>query len=372
MLAALCGGWLGCFKCEGVAPDPKLHADGLYLAASSAFMEGKYEEAEAKFKEAQGLNPADPRLPAALGELYWAQGKLHEAKASFEAAIKVDATRSTTFSRLGNVQLRLGDTAAAEASLRRALTLRPEDFNALDDLARIAVKKGDTDGGVALWVQSAQLAPSGTKASFIMDAARVLVREQRDAEALRLLEGARARGEASPELLAELGTRLMDAKRFDEALAVWRELLALKPKQVSTWQVVGELELKKGNVAEAEEALRKSVALKPTATAHAALARLCQREGKHACANDELKAALDKVTGEDPVEVLAAAEALSVVGRPSDALKLLEILLATPQLKDEPSLMLKAAALAKAAGDKAGIKKWCAQARAVDAGMRCP
>src|SRR6266498_142608 len=90
-------------------PDPKAQADGLYLAGTAAYLKGDFAEAHKMFDEVKKLNPTDPRLPAAIGEVYFAELKIHEAMGQYEEAVKADPKRATNWSRLGYARSLLGD-----------------------------------------------------------------------------------------------------------------------------------------------------------------------------------------------------------------------------------------------------------------------
>ncbi len=371
VLAALC-----CTACprreEAPLADPQTHADGLYLAATEAYLAGKYDEAEAKFNRVAELNPTDARLPAARGELYLAQGKPLQAKAAFQAAVKIDPSRAANHTRLGAVLYRLGDLLGAVASLERALELNPQDYSALDMLSRIEAQRADTVRAVELMQRAVAVAPQDLKPDLVLDASRMLVKAGRDAEGIKMLEAARARHEVSDQLLAELANQLVNAQRYDEALAVYRDLSLLRPKNMATWQMIGELELKAGRLPQADEALRVALTLKENAALHAALARVCHRQKNEVCVQNEMKAAIDKLTVEEPLSLLSVAEALGEVGRPADGLKLLEPLLESGTLAGDAALLQRAAAMAKAAKDFAAVKRLCARVQKLDAKMRCP
>ena len=61
-------------------PVPKEQAEGYYIKGNTEYLQGKFDAALASFKTMSELSPADPRLPAALGEVYLSMGKLDEAR----------------------------------------------------------------------------------------------------------------------------------------------------------------------------------------------------------------------------------------------------------------------------------------------------
>ena len=102
IVALLC--LTGCPPKDDPVPDAKAQADGLYLAGTAAYMKGEFKEAHDRYAEVKKLNPTDPRLPAAEGEVYLAEVKLDEALKCFEDAApspsrSASVTRSFCFSR---------------------------------------------------------------------------------------------------------------------------------------------------------------------------------------------------------------------------------------------------------------------------------
>ena len=112
--------------CPKDGPDPKAQAEGLYLAGTAAYLKGDFTEAHQKFAEVRSLNPADPRLPAAEGEVYLAEVKLDQAMLAFQEASKLDPRRATTWSRIGYIHLLKGNREEATKALDKALKLNPK------------------------------------------------------------------------------------------------------------------------------------------------------------------------------------------------------------------------------------------------------
>src|SRR5581483_11119841 len=111
--------------CPDKGPDPKAQAEGNYLAGQAAFLKGNFTEAHEKFAEVRKLNPADPRLPAAEGEVFLAEVKLDQALLSFHEAARLEPKRATTWSRIGYIELLKGNRDEARAALDKALQLNP-------------------------------------------------------------------------------------------------------------------------------------------------------------------------------------------------------------------------------------------------------
>ena len=116
----------GCPPKDDPPPDPKLQADGLYIAGTAAYMKGEFKQAHEHYAEVKKFNPTDPRLPAAQGEVYLAEVKLDEALKSFEEALKLEPKRATTWSRIGFIHSLKGRPKEAKEALSKALEFNPK------------------------------------------------------------------------------------------------------------------------------------------------------------------------------------------------------------------------------------------------------
>jgi tetratricopeptide (TPR) repeat protein len=351
--------------------DPKIKADGHYLAGQSAYLKGDFATAHKEFAEVKALNPGDPRLPAAEGEVYLAEVKLTEAIEAFEAATKLDPKRGTNWSRLGYLYGLKGEKDKSRAALEKALAANPRDFNALDSMADLQLADGKLDDAVKSLVTASEAAPDGVE--YALRAAEMLKKNKRDGEALALLENALKKGVKGAPIYAELGDRYVRAQRLPEALAAYTEAAKLDPKDPAFWELVGELRAKLGQAAEAEEAFRASLKVKDRGVVHVALARLCLTKKDDACVKLELDKALETSTGEETRETMELAELLATLGRKKDALELFRQLSEESEQKTNLELHLRTARLAKELKDEVTEKAACTRALSNgQAGLKCP
>ena len=370
-LAVLC--LTGCKPKDDAAPDPKAQADGLYLAGTAAYMKGEFKQAHDHYAEVKKLNPTDPRLPAAEGEVYLAEVKLDDALKSFEEAVKLEPKRATTWSRLGFIHSLKGRPAEAKHALTRALELNPRDFNALESMAEMDLKEKNLDEAVKHFLAASQAAPEAVRAPLAMRAVEELTKGGRDGEALQLLEATVKKGITSPEMFSELGDRLVGAGRLPEAVVAYTDAAKANPADPALWELVGELQMKLDKPADAEAAFRESLRVKDRGVVHASLARLCQARKDAACTKSELDQALTKASGEEPRELIDIADLLASVGRKADALALLKGLADEEESAGDAPLQLKLARLAKEVGDPPTLKAACDRVLASDAGVKkCP
>ena len=364
---------LGCKESEPPV-DPKMKADGYYLAGTQAFLKGDFAEAHKQFAEVKANNPADPRLPAAEGEVYLAEGNVEEATRAFEVATRLDAKRATNWSRLGYLySLKAETRPKAVEALGKALQLNPRDFNALETSADLQLKEGDLDAAVLNLVQASEAAPESARADLILKAVGELVKKSRGADALRVLQTAVQKGTRTPEVLSELGDRLVEASRLPEAIEAYTEAAKGNPKDPTLWELVGEVSFRLDKLPEAEAAFHESLKVKDRSVVHVGLARLCQKKKDDACVKAELDKALQTASGEELRETTDLADLLVSLDRKKDALALLRNVSEEPEQKGNVELHLKVARLAKELKDTTSVQAACVRAAASGtAGLKCP
>jgi tetratricopeptide (TPR) repeat protein len=359
---------------EGPPPvSPKDHAEGLYLKGTAEYLQGQFEASLQSFEAMKKLVPNDPRLPAARGEVYLSMGRLNDALAEFEVAVQQDPRRSTNWSRLGFIQAQLGRVPEAQSSLRKAVALFPNDFNALESLGELHLKKGEHDEAVRHFTLASGAAPGEAKAPLLMRALDVLAQQKRYDEVLARAQKAVAEGLRTPEVFSTLGDALVRAGKLPEAASAYQEAASRSPKDPTLWELVGEIHTRLDKPGDAIAAYKESLRVKDRAVVHVALARLHLAMANRPAAEDELKAALESVSGKDTRELRELAELLAALDRKPDALRLLTSLSAEPDQVKDAELQLATARLARELKDTAVLQAACARATAADAGVtKCP
>lgn len=362
----------GCPK-PGDDVDPKIKADGYYVAGQASYLKGDFADAHKQFDEVKALNPTDPRLPVAEGELFLAEAKIAEAIERFEAASKADPKRGTTWSRLAYLYAIKGEKPKARIAVDKALAANPKDFNALETLGDLQLGEGKLEEGLKSLSSAIEFAPEGLRAEMVLRLAAELIKRSRDAEVLPLLEDAVKKGVKSPAVLSELGDRLVAAGRLEEALTAYTDAAKGDAKDPTLWELVGEVRQRLGNTAEAEEAFRASLALKDRGVVHVALARICLERRDDACVKAETDRALATSTGEEVRETLELGALLQTVGRKKDALALFNALSEEGEQKGNLELHLRTARLAQELKDEVVVKAACTRALSNgQAGTKCP
>ncbi len=356
-------------------PGPKEQAEGYYMKGTTEYLQGHFEEALASFEIMKGLTPDDPRLPAALGELYLSMGRYNDAAASFEQALLLEPKRSTNWSRLGFIHAQLGRLDEAQSALRKAVALYPKDFNALEQLAEIHLKRGEKEVAVKHFVLAAEACPDNLRSPLVLRAVEVLTGEGRREDVLVLLSQWVEKGVRTPELLSALGDAQVFAGQLIEAADTYREAASKSPRDPTLWELVGEIQARLDKPGDALAAWRESLRVKERAVVHVAIARFHLARKELEAAEQELALALESVSGTDVHEMKELADLMVTLGRKQDALRILSHLSAEQDRAGDVELQLRTARLARELKDEGTVSAVCARLTGADAGVsveKCP
>jgi tetratricopeptide (TPR) repeat protein len=269
---------------EDLAPAlPDAAAAGLVGLADDARDAGELARAERLLRRAGALAPHDPAAWRRLAELETSRGRPAAARAAWEAAARADPDDGETLLALGALAAREGDAAAARAWFAQLLAVRD------DAAARAAAALAWLDAGAAR-------------------------------EAIPLLEEALAERPAEVALRFWLGVAHESAGDLDAALGHMNALLAIEPDHADALNFVGYSWADRGErLDEAEALLRRALELRPATPAYLdSLGWVYFRKGDVARAVEALERA-DRLGGPEPTVLEHLGDAYRLAGRASDA-----------------------------------------------------
>lgn len=222
----------------------------------------RFESAQAHLLEATALEPSSLRGWVALGLVYEAQKKYPEAVDAFEQAIELDPVRTELYHNLAKLYFAWGKPVEALAQYDAVLKLQPKDIHAA------------------------------------LDAAYLLLLEERNADAIARVDIAITAGASHPKLFFMKGLALMQMSQRKEARRSFREALAQEPLYGDAHFYLGVLLSEEGDSETAEYHLRRAVELDPwNAQAHNYLGYLLAETGKYL---DEAIALIQKAISLEP------------------------------------------------------------------------
>jgi tetratricopeptide (TPR) repeat protein len=293
--------------------------------------------AEACYRNAERLAPADPRVPHALGILLQEAGRLDEAAEAFRQALRLRKAAGAppdvaALVHLGEIARLQGRGADAEGSLTEALAADPSCAAAQALLGQSALDRGDSAAAVPRLEAALAAVPGANRLHYLLaQAYRGLGNEAKAAEH-RAQAGQVGVRPADPfvDELEALRTgeraRLARAKtayqngRYTEAADLYRGVLAERPDSVEARINLAAALVQLGDRAAAILELREALRRDPSrATAHFNLGTLLAVDGPSAEAREHLAAAAAALPN-DAEARRALAEVLRDGGRLEEAL----------------------------------------------------
>lgn len=168
----LAGAWLlgpvaACVNARTSFDRPQAFAAQYDQKVGTALLEqGRYPEAEARFRSALQRQPGDPGFSTSLGEALRRQQRSGEALSLLRAAVTAHPEdpllRRTLAVTLAEEAVTSGDdslAAEAELEFRRLLQQTPEDWLALDNLGRLLERQGRAGEAVFQFLEGLRWAP---------------------------------------------------------------------------------------------------------------------------------------------------------------------------------------------------------------------
>jgi len=254
---------------------------------------GLYDEARGHYDRYLQLDDRGTRVLYKLALAYLRQGRAAKALEPVRRAIALDDRFAEAHYLLGLALRDRGNGDQAVAELRRAIALDAAFIPAREELANLQLSRaGHVREAVEQLEAIAALEPS--RPERVVDVASALARNGQREAAVLTLSRAADRHPGSTVLFAALGRVWLEiAAEDDDELAVRKAITALQPqarRPDATSEVLtllGEAQLRAGNVADAERTLQQAVTRQPVlAAAYRHLAEAARRSGHAAAARD--------------------------------------------------------------------------------------
>ena len=221
---------------------------------------GRGEDAVRALRSAVRLQPALADAWRALGDHLGAMGDTAGADAAYAQHVKA----STRDPRLLEPALALAENRVSEAEplLRAHLKKFPTDVAAIRMLAEVAARLGRYTDARNLLERCLELAPGFHAARHNL--ATVLHRDNLPRESLAQLDRLLLHDPRSPSYRNLKAAVLARIGEYDQALVLYRQLIAEYPHQSRVWLSYGHALKTEGDVAECIVAYRKAIELEPT------------------------------------------------------------------------------------------------------------
>lgn len=206
------------------------YAPAISLRASLLLQQGALQDAELAARKAIALRPDDARSWNNLGLALRRQDRYGEAEPAYRQALAINNSFKEVWLNLGNVLIDLDQQEEALAAYRHALALDPFYGEAHENLARQLWRMGRTAEAGASYETVAQAYPDDPRALSLLANGKLLFGLAEDA--LKDLEQAMALGAVSAQHTHLKARLLLRVNRPAEALTVLEGLVAASPDNI--------------------------------------------------------------------------------------------------------------------------------------------
>lgn len=195
---------------------------------NSYYAREDYDRAIDCWRQTLRLEPDHAQAHARLGDAYWSRGDLHRAREHYEAEVKLAGEHGEAMLDLGEVLMELGEYAQAEVYLRAVVRKIPEFAAGHFCMGELAEKRGDYARAKQCYRKAMDLDKNypGTRTRL----ARLLLREDKQKSAAKLLIEELRQCGSDPARLQEVGELLIEARQTRRAREVLSRLVEIKPK----------------------------------------------------------------------------------------------------------------------------------------------
>ena len=240
------------------AADRQVH----YRDRGAAFLRAKnYEKARIELANALQINPKDALARELAGEAAEALGDGPAALTNYLIAIVVQPTMTHARARLARLYVLTRNPAKAMELTEVGLKFAPDDPQLLVIRGAARAQLGDRPGALQDAEQAAAAAPDD---DFVVALLCSLYRQGGEIDkAILAAQSGVERLPANAGLRVILADLLASAKRYDDAEAQLKQIIAIEPTVVADRSNLAEFYLRRGKPQAAEAALRDTVAAIP-------------------------------------------------------------------------------------------------------------
>ncbi len=212
------------YEAETIGP-PEPPMEVTYETAESAFLEGRYEEAERLFTDYTDRRPESPWGYYMLGLSAWKAGQLDRAEGAFETALQLDPGHVKSRVNLSRVLLDGGQPYDAMLNIEEVLAIDPESNDGLRLLGRANNQLGQAEQAIDAYRQA--ILADDTDAWSMNNMGLVLIEQERFGDALPPLARAVELRDDVAIFQNNLGVALERAGHFRCAEETYKSALAI-------------------------------------------------------------------------------------------------------------------------------------------------
>ena len=250
-----------------------------YDEATSAFQQGKLQEAEKTLRLALRKHPSDARALGLLGVILDAQNRFEEAERCYTRALAQAPTSAALHNNLGNHYLARKLPDRARAAFQRVVSIDPQHPNANLQLAQLSVQQ--KDGQPALRFLGRLPAAEQMTPAVQLLRAQALYQIGKRENAAALLTELEKHASSDSRLAFSIGMVFVNWERFEEAERAFSRALEAAPTNFDVLYNLGLAATKAGHLERAEQVFEAALRQRPDeADCVIGLARVYLQQGK--------------------------------------------------------------------------------------------
>jgi putative PEP-CTERM system TPR-repeat lipoprotein len=262
-------------------------------------------------------SPDDPALLNFAASFIARQGEIDAARALLAKAAAATPNDTATLLNWARIESTQGNFAEAADRLNKALAIDPQNASAQLGLAQLAIKRGDFKDAIQ---RLEELRKRDAKAiTPRMELARVYLQQNELTKAQELIRETIAAAPGRADVRSGIGMLYLDANRYEEALAEFREATTLDSRDARHWMNMARAQLALGNRGVARESLQRALTERPDwVPAISALVLLDLQEKKNDAALQRV-AELRKSRPKDPAGMTLEGDVYAALGQHAKA-----------------------------------------------------
>ncbi|MEZ4458696.1 MAG: tetratricopeptide repeat protein [bacterium] len=216
-----------------------------------------------QLEEAQKLFPQDARFPFYLGRLNRDRGDFVQAQKAFERAVEIDPKLLTAQTALAQLTWRMDKDLIKGESYIKKVVENPDliDSEVALEVARYYHQSDRRELAAQWYRESLRLDPNFWEARLSLS--KLLLEENKFADAQALLEKARAEGVQDVRLSAYLADAYRQAGEYDRAIDEINKVIAQFPKSQEYIYIRGRIHFDRGNYETALKDFSKAYDIDP-------------------------------------------------------------------------------------------------------------
>lgn len=223
--------------------------------------QGDNQQAEEFLRQAIDRDPKDEKAHLNLGLVLAKQQKFVEAEAQVDQAVRLAPQDAAALAGAGRVKARIGNSAEGVALVRKAVAIAPASAMLHLDLGIVLTESFDFRGALLELNEAVRLAPRSALAH--LRRGNLLLDLGGNADAKPDLELARQLAPQMPEPYYFLALIEKQAGNFDRAAALLKNVVNLQPGNGMAWNMLGQCLERESRIEEAMASWRQALAVQP-------------------------------------------------------------------------------------------------------------